>query len=115
MGVSVEPIQLTNLSKKEIIEKTSVFIQTHQVHLINMPETLEEFDNFSYELSKTGNVRYNAPDGYHDDIVIAHSLAISGLYQLIIKENEEPKTKLQEYYEQLTSSKGDTENDYTEI
>ena len=40
-----------------------------------MPETLEEFDNFSYELSKTGNVRYNAPDGYHDDIVIAHLIS----------------------------------------
>lgn len=113
MGVPVEPVQLTNLSKKELIEKTSLFIQTHQVHMIYIEDTLTEFDNFGYELSQNGNVRYNAPDGFHDDIVIAHALAISGLYQLLKKENEPEKTGIQQYFESIT--KPQDYSDYEEV
>lgn len=79
-GVRIQPFKLTNISKKEIIEKLSIWIEMQRIRIIPMEQTFLEFDNFSYTLSPQGKVYYNARDGYHDDIVIAHALAIQGLH-----------------------------------
>src|SRR3990167_2305519 len=42
-GVPVEPIKLTNESKKQIIEKLSIWIDQKKIHLLPIDETYEEF------------------------------------------------------------------------
>jgi hypothetical protein len=94
-GVAVEPFKITSQSKKEIIEKLSIWIEQRKVRILNTGETIEEYDNFSYELSITGHVRYGAAVGFHDDIVIAHALAVSSLNPIFKEKPVKKKTKIQ--------------------
>lgn len=87
-GVAVNPFTITNTSKKEIIEKLSIFIEQQKIEIIPVEETFVEFDNFSYSISHTGKIMYNAREGYHDDIVIAHALAVWELYDIKKKEDQ---------------------------
>lgn len=75
-GVPVEPIKLTNQSKKEIIEKLVIYIEQKKISMLPIQETLQEFSNFTYDISSSGKIRYEAPSGFHDDIVLSHGLAV---------------------------------------
>lgn len=88
-GLSVEAFKITNTSKKEIIEKLSIWIEQKKISMLDIPETAIEFDNFSYEITSTGKIVYNAREGYHDDIVISHALAVWGLQPLIIPKEQQ--------------------------
>ena len=79
MGITVTPFKFTNQSKAEIINNLSVAIENKEVWLPNDPQVIDELEIFEYEVSKTGNVRYTAPEGFHDDIVMALCLAWSGI------------------------------------
>ena len=62
-------------------------------------ETLNEFDNFNYEVGETGKIRYGAPQGFFDDIVISHALAVWALQPLYREVMVKPKTRVQQAYE----------------
>lgn len=97
-GLAVEPIKFTEPIKKELIEKLSIWIEQKKCKLLPIDESKLEFDNFSYEIGATGKVRYNAREGFHDDIVISHSLAVH-LLQEVVKEEVTPEsTRLQKAY-----------------
>lgn len=98
-GVPIQPFKFTGVTKKDLIEKLSIFIEHKQLRMINMAETLFEFDNFQFEVLPSGLTRYGAPEGFHDDIVIAHALAIHGLHPISYKPAEPPKTLIQKAYE----------------
>jgi len=78
-GIPVEPYKLTNTSKKELIEKLIIWIEQKKLKMLALKQTVDEFNAFAYDISRTGKIRYNAPVGFHDDIVIAHGLALSSL------------------------------------
>jgi len=40
---------------------------------------LSEIEVFEYQITRSGNISYNAPGGFHDDCVISLALA----YQLV--------------------------------
>lgn len=95
-GVPVEPIHLTNEIKKQLIEKLSNWIELNHIKMLQLDETVNEFNSFTYDISsKTGRVMYNAPAGFHDDIVISHALAIWSLQPLIVPKEEEKMTTIQ--------------------
>lgn len=97
-GVPVNPFKITEQSKKELIEKLSIWIEQRKCLLLPLHETLEEFDNFSYEIGPTGKIRYQARQGYHDDVVISHALAIHEL-QPIVKDQIVPdQSRVQQAY-----------------
>jgi phage FluMu gp28-like protein len=87
-GVPIEPYHFTNESKKNLIEKLSTWIELKNCRMLKLDETIQELNSFTYDISSTGKVRYEAPVGFHDDIVIAHALAIWSL-QPITKTREE--------------------------
>lgn len=87
-GVPVEPIHLTNELKKQIIEKLSNWIELSNLKMLQLDETIQEFNNFTYDISSSGRVRYEAPVGFHDDIVIAHALAVWSMQPVIVREDE---------------------------
>lgn len=78
-NIPVEPIHLTNELKKQIIEKLSTFIELQHIKMLKLDESINELNSFTYDISNHGKIMYNAPVGFHDDIVIAHALAIWGL------------------------------------
>jgi len=114
-GVPVEAFKITEQTKKDIVEKLSVWIEQRQVHFLNLPETLLEFDNFSYEIGPTGRIRYAAPEGYNDDIVMSHALAVWSLTPMHIGIAEKPKTPIQKAYEEATADYQEEDRNLAEL
>ncbi|KKM23155.1 hypothetical protein LCGC14_1618010 [marine sediment metagenome] len=106
-GIAVEPYKLTNQSKKEIIEKLVIWIEQAKIRIINIPETIAELANFTYDVTRSGLISYNAPVGFHDDIVIAHALAVWGLNPIYKVEKTKPVSLIREEY--LKRMKGDSD------
>jgi hypothetical protein len=61
-----------------------------------------EFDNFSYVIGPSGRIFYQAREGYHDDIVLSHALAVWNLQPLIIKPKIEEMTSVRQSYLRAT-------------
>ena len=101
-GVSVDPFKFTEQSKKEIIEKLMIWVEQGRIKMIPQEETLLEFDNFSYEIGPTGKTRYQAREGFHDDIVIAHALAVWGLQPLTPQIVAEDQPRVRQFYWERT-------------
>ena len=78
-GLFVDDFKFTNQSKKELVEKGSIFIEQKNVFIPNKPELIDELKSFGYQLTDAGNVVYKAPQGLHDDAVFSLLLAIWGL------------------------------------
>lgn len=105
-GVPIEPIHFTNEQKRMMIEKMSNWIELKNCKMLKLEETINEFNAFTYDYSeKTDRVMYNAPPGFHDDIVFSHSLAIWGLQPIIKGENKEEMSIIQrDLYEKKKQS-----------
>jgi len=73
-NLNIEGYKFTNTSKNSLIENLSVAIDNKEIFYPNDPILLNELSAFGYEASRTGSVRYNAPSGMHDDIVISLAL-----------------------------------------
>jgi len=89
--VFVDDFVFTNKSKKELIEKLSIFIEQKNVFIPNEQKLISELREFGYHLTDSGNVIYGAPEGSHDDCVCSLALAVWGLIG-----KAHPKTALQE-------------------
>lgn len=111
-GVPLQPYKLTNQSKKDLIEKTIIWTEQKRCRILNIDETIKEFNNFTYDVSTSGRIRYEAPVGFHDDIVIAHCLAIWSLNPIYREEVIKPKTALQKAYEQQKENYNEDSEDY---
>lgn len=70
-----EGYKFTSESKQKLMEGLAVAIQSGRV---GFPDGVirTELENFEYEYTRTG-VRYSAPEGMHDDCVMALALAVS--------------------------------------
>lgn len=78
-GMRVEGYQLTNTSKESLIDNLAMLVEQGRVRLLDIPEQTNELLAYQYELTPSRNVRMNAPEGMHDDTVIALALAAWGL------------------------------------
>jgi len=74
-GVDVQGYKFTNESKKKLIECLMLSFEHSKIRLIDEPVQTNELKMFGYEISPSGVLRYNAPEGKHDDTVIALALA----------------------------------------
>lgn len=74
-GVSCEGFNLSSQSKQQIIEHLAVGIEQRLLTFPQIDVLINELQIYEYEITRAGNVRYNAPSGFHDDTVIALALA----------------------------------------
>jgi len=74
-GIIAEGYQFTNTSKQQLIEHLAVMLEKQEISYPDIKVLINELMIYQYEITRAGNVRYNAPDGYHDDCVIALALA----------------------------------------
>ena len=66
-----------NDSKKEIINRISVYITNKIIHFMKDNKILfAELGTFTYKLTKSGNITYAAKEGYHDDTVMSLGIAL---------------------------------------
>lgn len=69
-----------NKSKNQLIDQLSIAIEQRQITIPRELEVLiEELQIFEYVITKSGNITYQAPEGKHDDCVIALALAVWGI------------------------------------
>lgn len=74
-----QPIQgfnTDNNSKNRIINNLQVMIQNQQIKFPNIPELLTELAVYEQQKTSTGKITFNAPSGYHDDLIIALAIGI---------------------------------------
>lgn len=79
MGLPVRDFVTGNASKAEIIEGLAGQIERGQLTLLADPVQIGELQAYEGERMAGGSTRYSAPDGMHDDTVIALALAVYGL------------------------------------
>lgn len=72
---TVSAFKFTAQTKQQLMEGLVVAIQKGEVGYIDGP-IRSELDLFEYVYTRTG-VRYSAPEGYHDDCVVALALAVA--------------------------------------
>lgn len=73
-GMSVEGYKFTNQSKAELIQGLSLAMDNGEIFYPDDRTLIGELEVFGYDVTPSGNIRYNAPEGFHDDTVIALAL-----------------------------------------
>ena len=78
------PETLTGTRKQEIIDDLALHLLRERVRFPNIRQLVSELRVFEKSVSSTGFVRYSAPVGLHDDLVIALALAAQGLPRTVV-------------------------------
>jgi hypothetical protein len=68
----------TNASKAAVVQQLSLALEQGELTLLDDATQKGELQAFESTVTQTGLVRYAAPEGMHDDTVIALALAWSG-------------------------------------
>lgn len=76
MGVPMIGVPFSRQMKQKLMERLAVAIQQRKLRFPEGPIS-SELETFQYEYTDRG-VRYSAPDGMHDDCVMALALAVFG-------------------------------------
>jgi hypothetical protein len=79
MGLPVYPIRINAAVKTHLIESLIMAIEKQEISFPHLPDLVHEFSIFGAKKSPSGHIQYSAPAGYHDDIVLSCSLAVSEL------------------------------------
>lgn len=74
-GLKIEGYKFTQDSKKKLIESLMIAFEQEKIRIFDEPVQLNEIEIFEYRINPSGTVHYSAPEGYHDDCVIALALA----------------------------------------
>jgi hypothetical protein len=71
--------KFTNESKTQLIEQLQIAIEQRQVTFPNIEVLVDELKSYEYTITDSGNIKYGAPQGKHDDAVISLGLAVWGI------------------------------------
>lgn len=80
-GLNVVGYQLTSSSKESLIDNLAMCIEQGRVRLMDLPVQTNELKAYEYQLTPSRNVKMSAPEGMHDDCVVALALACWDLAQ----------------------------------
>lgn len=78
-GLNINGINLNSSTKPKLIENLQLMIENQQIRIISDPNVIAEFGAYSYTSLPSGNIRYGAPPGFHDDEVISTALMAFGM------------------------------------
>lgn len=67
----------SNTSKEKLIQDLQVAIQNNEVQFVKDDDLKLQLTMYAAELTGSGKRAYNAPNGYHDDLIIATLLSFS--------------------------------------
>lgn len=77
-NVPVQPFQTTNASKAAVIDGLALAFERGELRILDDPVLIGELQAYQAERLPSGLLRYGAPEGMHDDCVIALALAYHG-------------------------------------
>lgn len=102
-GLNVVPIKISNTKKQHLISNLRLRIMEGDISwdedLENAKILKHELECFAIEQTRTGQITYNAPNGLHDDCVLALSFCVEGLTNYITpktSDNDEDYVKSEE-------------------
>jgi len=76
-GVPIEAFKTTMQSKGQIIRAFALSLERNETRWRDVPVATGELEAYEAKISRiTGTVQYSAPQGMHDDTVIARALAL---------------------------------------
>jgi hypothetical protein len=75
---AIPGFKFTAISKERLIEKLKIAIEMKMIRIPRIPELIEQLIAFECISMPSGKFRYSAPEGKHDDCVIALALALWG-------------------------------------
>jgi len=78
-GMRIQGFTTTNASKTQIIESLALGFERGDIKMINDPVLIGELQAYEVERLPSGNWRYNAPEGFHDDCVMAAAIGYHGV------------------------------------
>ena len=79
LGLPMRGFTTSNSTKAEIIEKLAIAIEKGEIGLLDHPQMIQELIAYTQERSPTGIYKYGAPQGEHDDCVMALAMAWHGV------------------------------------
>lgn len=74
-GLHVVPFVTSNATKAQIVDALALGLERREVALLNDPVLIAELEAFESQRLPSGMLRYGAPEGQHDDCVMAVCLA----------------------------------------
>jgi hypothetical protein len=77
-GLPVQPFLTTNASKAQAIDALALAFERQTLRILPDPVLIGELQAYEMERLPSGMLRYNAPEGMHDDTVMALALAYTG-------------------------------------
>lgn len=75
-GLPVEGFSMTTASKPPLIESMVLAVEQSEIQWLDDEVGKAEMQAYERKVSSTGRSRYSAPEGVHDDTVIARALAL---------------------------------------
>jgi len=78
VGLNVIPVKFTSESKSQLVISLMNAMEKGEVKYPRDDALIAELEAFAYEELPSGKFRYSAPDGKHDDCVMALALAVWG-------------------------------------
>jgi hypothetical protein len=75
-GVPVEPIKFSATRKRDLIENLITAVESEELTAPEIDPLRTELEVFEYDVTRGGNLRYDAPEGFHDDTVDALAMAV---------------------------------------
>lgn len=78
-GMRVQAFLTTNASKAAAVEDLSLAFEREAIRILKNEVLIGELKSFEAEFLPSGLVRYSAPDGQHDDCVMALAMAWQGV------------------------------------
>jgi hypothetical protein len=75
MAVPVQGFTTTNATKAQIVQALELALEQKEIRVLNDPTQIMELMAYESEKLPSGLIRYGAPEGMHDDTVMALCLA----------------------------------------
>lgn len=75
-GVPIEPVKFSAQRKRDLIENLIAAIESEELSGPDIQELRTELEVFEYDVTRGGNLQYDAPEGFHDDTVDSLALAV---------------------------------------
>jgi len=78
-GVRIEPFTFGGGKKQDLIENLIATVEAGELAAPEIPSLRSEMEVFEFDVTRAGNVRYDAPEGFHDDTIDSLALAVRGM------------------------------------
>ena len=78
-GLPLTPFNTTNATKMAAVDALALAFERSDIQILNDPVLVNELQAYEMQKTATGLRKFSAPDGMHDDTVIALALAWQGV------------------------------------